>query len=301
MTHVDQMHLRENLGQEENRINVGLFGMLAQIWFREWLLGELSLRTDAVIYPPSTEKGFRPDLKVADPENDSSVAWIEVELGSDARQADEYKEKLDEPVKTIWGREADGADLSLERIAEFLERAQSNDNLCSQVRIYVTHLHGLISQGLNNFRPASKRAIISEEVKTHWFLSRLIAQLGDRLRFDLGKIRPGELKVDTVGPAGFSLRVFSTVSANGEVSIAHRRAGRPRLRLSSRRHLEEKLPEHKTEIEAYAIMLRGIGCDIDTVAGDCVIEREEDKNSLKRNFREFTTHLEALAESPSSR
>lgn len=298
MVDADKLHLREDLTKNENRINVSMFGLMTQCWFRKWVLDELHLPCDSIIYPTRSEEGFRPDFEVANPVNESVIAWIEVELRYDIGQVKKYRDKLHGPVKTIWGREVDKGDLSLERIAEFLDKRRMDGDLSPQAQVNVTHLHSLIAQGLNGYRSASKRAQVSENVKTHWFLRELSARLGTRLRFDLGKVRPGEFKVDTVGPEGFSLRVFSQKSTSGEVSIVNRRAGRDRIRLSSRRHLRKYLPDHDAEIGAYVDMLKErIGCEIDTAAGEGVIDRDEERERLKGNFDEFVKHLEALARS----
>ena len=93
---VKDLFLHEYLGNPENRINVALFSVMQQDWFREWFLKELNLSIDAIVYPPSNRKGRRPDLKVVDPttENGVPLAWIEVELGMNASQLKDYERAL---------------------------------------------------------------------------------------------------------------------------------------------------------------------------------------------------------------
>ena len=102
MDNTHDVFLNEDLSKPENRVNLGLFSLMQQDWFREWFLQKLCLPTDAILYPPINVRGRRPDLKVEN--GGSTLAWIEVELGTNAGQAQDYREQFAEPVKTIWGR-----------------------------------------------------------------------------------------------------------------------------------------------------------------------------------------------------
>ena len=45
---VNDLFLHEYLGRPENRVNVALFSMLQQSWFREWFLQSLGLPLDSI-------------------------------------------------------------------------------------------------------------------------------------------------------------------------------------------------------------------------------------------------------------
>ena len=105
--------IREDLSKPENRINVAMFGLMTQDWFRTWFLERLDLSTDAVVYPPVNESGKRPDFRV-DSFDGSVLARIEVELGADPGQVANYAKTFAEPVKSVFGRRSHGGDLSLD-------------------------------------------------------------------------------------------------------------------------------------------------------------------------------------------
>ena len=296
---IDDIFLNEDLSKPENRINVSMFGLMTQDWFREWLLEKLGQPRNSIVYPATTGLEVRPDLKVADPANRSTLAWIEVERATDSEQVSRFRERLSEPVYTIWGREGDGGNLSLEGVAEFLDERMRGDQLSPQVLANVRHLSGLIEIGLYGYRPLSKRVEVSDDMKNHWMVRALCGSLGDTLGFELGKIGPGEIKANTLGSGGFSLRVFSRVSSSGEVSIMHITAGRDEICFSSRQHLEKYLPNHTAEIGSYADTLRAMGCDIESPSGrERKIHTEADKERLERHIDELARCLVALARRP---
>lgn len=296
---MDDMFLKEDLSKPENRINVSLFGLMTQDWFREWLLGKLGQPRDSIVYPATTGRDVRPDLKVADPVNQSTLAWIEVERATDPEQIRRFRNRLKQTVYTIWGREGDGGDLSLEEITEFLDERMRGDQLSPQELVNVMHLRGLIEMGLYGYRPLSKRVEVTDDVKNHWMVRGLRESLGDTLSFELGKIGPGEIKANTLGPGGFSLRVFSSVSSSGEVSIMHITAGRDEICFSSRQHLEKYLPKHAVEIDCLADLLRSMGCDIEAPSNrERKIRAEADKEKLNRHIDDLAERLVALARRP---
>ena len=219
---------------------------------------------------------------------------------TDPEQVSRFRKRLGEPIYTIWGLEGDGGHLSLEQMAEFLDKRMQEDDLSPQVRANVTHLRGLIEIGLYGYRPLSKRVEVSNDMKNHWLVRVLCESLGDRLNFELSRIGPDEIKADTLGSGGFSLRVFSKVSTSGEVSIMNITAGRDEVNFSARQHLEQYLPNHLAEIGSYANMLRTMGCDLDASSRrERRIYTKADKENLERHIDEFSRHLLALACRPS--
>ena len=97
------MFVNEDTSKPENRVNLALFSLVQQDWFREWILKKLCLPADAVVYPPTNVGSRRPDFKVT--RDGSELAMIEVELGANLGQAEDYREKFhNQGVKTIWGK-----------------------------------------------------------------------------------------------------------------------------------------------------------------------------------------------------
>ena len=64
----------EDMSKSENRVNVSLFGLMTQDWFREWVLGKLTLPQDSILYPPTNVQEARPDLKVETPDGSKTLA-----------------------------------------------------------------------------------------------------------------------------------------------------------------------------------------------------------------------------------
>ena len=52
MGNTDDLFVKEDISKRENRVNLALFSLMHQDWFREWILKRLALPTDAVVYPP---------------------------------------------------------------------------------------------------------------------------------------------------------------------------------------------------------------------------------------------------------
>ena len=115
---------------------------------------------------------------------------------------------------------------------------------------------------------SSQRSKVSPEMREHPLVKGLEKRLGDRIRFDFGSRKPSDgcLYADTVGPKGFSLRVYSSVAKKRTVSIMAIRDGK-HLILLSRKHLEYYLPAHGLEIDAYASVLSR-RCEIDIDISD---------------------------------
>lgn len=259
----DDIFVNENLNHPENRINVALFGLLGHDWLKEWLLSQLELSVDAIIYPPENQRGVRPDFKIAS-EDGRTLAWVEVELGKDPAQVARYRDILDEPIKTIWGRKSDGADLSLEEIAGYLsERCTRVPTLSTQSLSQVQHLVKQIEQALEGHSSSyQRRDEISEAMRNHSLVSRLIERLGSKLRFTTGSVPIGSLKADTNGPEGFSLRVNSRVATQGTLSLLAISGGRPGVIFPSEAKLRRYLPDHVPQIEAYVALLQHCGIDL---------------------------------------
>lgn len=257
----DDIFVNEDLSKVENRINVALFGLLGHDWLRDWLLSELDLPAEAVIYPPKNQEEVRPDFKIA--LNGTTLAWVEVEVGTDQAQVVRYRESLNEPVKTIWGRKADSADLSLEEIAEFMsKRCTASPALTSQVSVQIQHLIEQIEQALDGRSSYQSRNNVSEEMQRHPLFRGLAERLGTKLEPTTGKVSIGCLKADTNGPKGFSIRVNSTESASGTLSLMAISGGHPNVRFPSEVKLRKYLPAHGSQIDSYVSVIRRCGEDL---------------------------------------
>lgn len=257
----DDMFIREDISKPENRINLALFSLMQQDRIREWLLTKLGLSTDAVVYPSKGRHSFRPDLKVV--RASSTLAWIEVELGKDEDQVERYRGTFPEPVKTICGKKNDGGDLSLEEVDDYLDEQMS---LTPQVVANVKHLRELIKDGLGQHSSSPGRGDVSEEMWEHPLVAGLRKFLGDRLeQHRTGSVPNGYLRADTTDTSnnqGFSLRVRSTVSSGGTLSVMNITAGRSEVAFPSRARLRKYLPDHHSEIDTYSSVLAELGLDI---------------------------------------
>ena len=260
---IDDIFVNEDLSKPENRINVALFGLLSHDWLKEWLLSQLGLPVDAIVYPSENQRGVRPDFKIVDA-NGTTLAWIEVELGKDPAQVARYQYLLDEPIKTIWGKELDDGDLSLEEIAScLLKRCTSRPSLSSQSLMQVQHLIKQIKQALDGHSSShQRRDEVSEQMRDHPLIAGLEKRLGPKLIFTTGAVPVGFLKADTNGPEGFSLRVNSILSTSGTLSLMAISSGRPKVLFPSESKLHKYLPAHRSQIDAYVTVLQRCGVNL---------------------------------------
>jgi len=224
----ERIFVNEDLSHPENRINVALFGLMAQDWFRTWLLLRLDMPENAIVFPPTNAGAQRPDFTIEDPTTGKTLGWIEVEVGSDEGQLRRYKEYFEKElgekdcVKSICGH---GGDLSLECISSRLKSELDAGTLAPQPGLSVRLLRKLIEQALSEVASASKPVPVSEQMRNHWLVRALKHRLGDQLDFDLKLAVPGCLKASARGARGFSLRVFSPIPSEREVSVLHVRGG----------------------------------------------------------------------------
>ena len=256
----NDIFLNEDLSNPENRINVAMFGLMTQDWFRIWFLQKLGLSTDAVVYPPINENGVRPDLKV-DSVDGLTLARIEVELGTNPAQVAKYSSLFTEPIKTVFGRRSHGSDLSLEEIADRL--GEEMGKLPPQTLCNVKHLRDQIIQHLHGFSSSSSvRAEVSDQTRDNPLVAGLVELLDSKILFTTGVVPIGYLKADTNSSQGFSLRVNSRESQSGTLSVLHITGGRPTVYFPARVKLDRYLPYHAVEVAEYAEVLLDIGIDI---------------------------------------
>ena len=293
----DDIFVNEDLSKVENRINVALFGLLGHNWLRGWLLSELDLPAEAIIYPPKNQEEVRPDFKIA--LNGTTLVWVEVEVGTDQAQVVRYRESLNEPVKTIWGRKADSADLSLEEIAEFmLRRCTASPALTSQVSVQVEHLIEQIEQALEGHSPSYPRSDISGEILDHPLVVGLRERLGEKLVLE-GKVRKGFLRADATKSKrnlGFSLRVHCQKAKLGSLSLLAISGGHHNIKFPSEIKLRKYLPAHGSQIDSYVTLIRRCGEDLSSYS-----EKEQGRlhyEHLLPEIDELVRCLLALADLP---
>ena len=296
MPAVNDLFLHEYLAKPENRVNVALFALMQQQWFRRWFLQRLELPTDAIVYPPTQQCGRRPDLKVVDSEGEQ-LALIEVELSKDTSQIDDYRRAFgQDTIKALWGTREHGGDLSLEEIAEHLKGQAA---LHPQVAVNVQQLVQLIEEGLRGHASAPGRDTLSPEMREHSLVASLCDLLGDRIRFNLAGNQPppsGYLKADTTATLnnrGFSLRVYSPRPASKTVSVLSITGGRETVYFPSLPMLEAKLSHCPEAVAAYRSALCDMQLDIGKFA-----TRERPHlplDTVLRNLDRLAPRLEDLA------
>ena len=289
--------VNEDLKKPENRVNVALFFSMQQNWFREWFLHKLDLDPNAIVYPPkNTEKRTRPDLVVV--KCGKRLAWVEVELSKNSGQLREYEKQYNEPIKAVWG---ESGDLSLVEIACYLEgklEGKSQEPLPLQATLSVMVLVKLIWEGIEGHVGNSSRGRISEEMCRHPLVKGLKEWLKDNLRCDSGPLADGELRADTVGKGGFSLRVWSAKASKGTVSILNisGSTGDDIVRFSTKKHLEKYLPRSRDEINNYVAFLHDIDSDINPESSEGDIRIRMDK--VLKNLDKLVCCLQDLARKP---
>ena len=149
----ERIFVNEDLSRPENRINIAMFGLMAQGWFRTWLLSQLGIAANAIVYPRTNSEAMRPDFTIEDPDTRETLGWIEVEIGCDLGQSSRYRGRFVEPVKTIWGR---AGDVSLECVASRLNGELEAGTLEPQERMSVLLLRKLIGNALTETASGSK-------------------------------------------------------------------------------------------------------------------------------------------------
>lgn len=293
MVGADDLFFRENISQPENRVNLALFSLMQQDWFREWFLKELKLDTSAVVYPPRQTKGVRPDFMVVS--DGTCLAVIEVELARNWEQADNYR-RLFKPkgveVKTVWGRRNSGGDLSLEEILGFLEK---QSGLPKQTQVNVLHLEQLIRDGLQNHHHWGDRGPVSAVMWEHPLVVALRSGLGNRLQATSGAVQMGHFAADAVGKAGFSLKV-NRRDQSDKVALLSIKNGSS-LVFPTRWKLNRCLPGHSADVEPYMSLVVSFGCNVDSRRDNATPELSLDANldAVLDKMDELVPCLVALA------
>ncbi len=300
MTFPDDLDVfvNEDVSKPENRVNLALFSLMQQTWFREWFLEKLGLPIDTVVYPVKTqENNLRPDFRAAAPDG-TRRAWIEIELSKNQEQLETYQ-KVFAPdiVKSVWGAPEHDGDLSLKRIAEFVGERIGTGTLADQVAVNAKHLRDAINTALDEHSAAIGRAEVSGKMRGHSLVKAFEDWFGSRLNFNLGSSeRPliGNLKADTTtnGDNGFSLRARRHDKKPGTVSLLNITSGSDRVYFPSKSRLSRCLPHHTNAIDSYVRFLLDMGIDI-SLLGEAKKESLPLEDVLK-NFDALTECLSVL-------
>lgn len=258
------MFLHEDTSKPENRINLAIFGLMSVKSFREWIQSRLGLPPTTVLYPAENlpDGAGRPDFALKNADTDEIIGWVEVECYKDEEQLARFRKSCGE-VKAIWGKREYGADLSLEEIAEHLSGLEYSTE--PQVRYNAEHLRLQIEEVLSGrWSIVSKPAPVSERIRETSFVQALDAALDGRMSFDiLGRMRAGEIRANTRGENGFSLRVYSREAGGDKsLSVLNRTAGRPDIYFQSQAKMLRYLPRRPETVQRLANLVSSMGGDM---------------------------------------
>lgn len=260
-----EVFVNEDVSKPENRVNLALFSLMLIPSIRDWLLKELSLPQDSIVYPPQNSAGLRPDFVVVNPDN-TVVAWIEVELGSEnTAQLIAYRNGFQEPVRSIVGAETDRGDVSLEKIATALN-SELSQNLDRQQTTNVGVFTTLVST-LAGYPQMFTYTDPNAEIRNNSLIRALQAHLEDVLQYGAPPVIPGTAQVSTITQKGWTIRVYSKAAKGGSVSLLwDQTMGRSRVRVPSCKRLSRCFPTASTAIESYTVFFDELGVDIRTLA-----------------------------------
>ena len=275
---MEDIYIKEDTGKPENRVNLSLFHVLMNNDFRNFIISRLHLEDDSVIYPaPNLITGEfittdRPDFKIE--KNGILRGYIEVELGKDFGQVLKYDQNTpgDVRIYSIFGKQSDGGDLSLEEIYSFLKNKQyglsikkqdywSFELLLSLIKYYVIE---------GNFKSNNRRTSISESMRNSYLINAIYEGIESRYILDKESDKPekGKILINTVGINGFSLRVYSRKSTSKSFSLMYRTGGRNTIYFPSYKKMKEYLNDN-VFTEQYIKLIESLGCsDIRIINND---------------------------------
>jgi len=260
-----EVFVNEDISKLENRINLALFNLMLIPEIREWLLLELKLPIDSIVYPPKNNAAGRPDFVVVD-STGQIAGWIEVEQGGEnTQQLKTYRAVLSQPVKSLVGPESAVGDLSLEKIAkkinfEFTDIFDRQQSVNTEV---FTNLVNQISKGSNSWNYTEP----SEEVQKNHFLIQLGRHLEGIFVYGTPPVKPGTAQVSTITQRGWTVRVYSKIATGGSVSLLWDQSiGKETIRVPSYKRLARCFPLSLDLVENYASFFRKLGVDTQMIS-----------------------------------
>jgi hypothetical protein len=267
------MHIHEDLSKPENRTNLALFSILMIPEVHEFMCQELMLPNTVIIMPSENlhseeiTSNLRPDYKIVGALSEPDpLGYIEVELGAeDQTQMAIYRSKTDKAVYSIVGRKEyrhrNGNDsLSLEEIYDLAEQLKNSyrdsqqqaclELFCSLVKHYVIDGH---------FPHSNKRVDLSDEMARSTLIRQVYEYFGSDRILRNTNIERGKILLNSVGPSGFSLRVYCTESRNHEFSLMSRSAGRKETEFPSLEKLLKYFPFDADAAHDFARVIGKLG------------------------------------------
>jgi len=255
-----EVFVNEDISKLENRINLALFNLMLIPEIRKWLLSELKLPVDCIVYPPKNNAAGRPDFVVVD-SSDQIAGWIEVEQGGEnTQQLATYRNTLSQHVRSVVGPENAGGDLSLERIAKkiIFELENILDRQQSVNAEVFTNLVNQISKGSTSWNYTEPSA----EVQNNQFLLQLATHLEGILVYGTPPVKPGIVQVSTITQRGWTVRVYSKGAKGGSASLLWDQSiGKGIMRVPSYKRLTRCFPSSLSLVEDYVDFFRKLGVD----------------------------------------
>ena len=144
------------------------------------------------------------------------------------------------------------------------------------------------------------RTRVSEEMwNQNPIIRALRNNLGPLLENDAGRVQIGCFKASATASMhheGFSLRVNTPATTDGTTSIFVIKDG-THIQVPLLRELEARLPNHHTELAAYANLLERWGCELHRSPRKLPL-LEEVTSLILRDMEEFAACAQALANPP---
>lgn len=259
------MHFKEDTSKPENRVNLTLFHLMMVEEIRNFVLDKLNISKESVIYPCpnlTTEEfdiSSRPDFVIKN--GDQLRGYIEVELGTeDAEQLHRYRTQQSLPVYSIIGKRLYGpCDLSLEELYHYLkEIKQSFDGtqLFQSIRLLISLIEYYVIQG--NFSTA-KPIALSDAMRKSRLVDHFYTYFGGDRILENARVQRNKVMFNTRGENGFSLRVYSTETDSGGLSLMYRTGGRQTIYFPAHKKLLRYLPDSTDAIQSYSNLIAELG------------------------------------------
>ena len=275
--------INEDLTKPENRLNMVIFGLLLNNYFRHRFLQALGIHQDAVIYKPADLKGDRPDFAIEDLEG-NLVGYIEVEWDQDQEQLERYKRKA-QPLKvySIGGSETAGHSITLRQLLSMAWEAYEDDPV-PQLELMVRHLQLQVRGAPPSHQPA---APVQDQLLTP--LGQALEAAGV-INWGAAPVTPGNLYMNTRSAGGLSVRGCSARRRDKTVSIFHRSSNSSTVKFTKLDHLTDYMPEQEEKLHRWARFLEAsFGADITlrNTSGYCDVAADRVEAVLPRLIEEL--------------
>ena len=259
------IHVKEDTSKAENRVNLTLFHLMMVDEIRNFVLDKLNISKDSVIYPCpnlTTEEfdtSSRPDFAIKN--EDQLRGYIEVELRTeDAEQLHRYRTQQNLPVYSIIGKSHYGpCDLSLEELYHHLIIIQSRfygTQFFQSIRLLISLIEYHVIQG--NFSTA-KPIALSDAMRNSPLVNHFYKYFGTDRILENASVQRNKVMFRTYVENGFSLRVHSTETNSGGLSLMYRTGGRQTIYFPAHKKLLRYLPDSTDAIQSYSNLIAELG------------------------------------------